>query len=397
MAGKTAENGGVTAENALITYFKCAVKNKFGPLAGQQDNEPIMDVEMPSAETDSADLGDSAPEPSQAKQVKPPPLCFPTRLREKYGAFRKMLNAVSAEYHIQFAGDSTLVYFKAKTDYDKFVQQHKSSVPFYTYTPKGQKTNAYVIKGLHEDVEESDVKNELLELGIERSVTLKDLQKSGRYLQHTRVYYEPHTSKKQAIQCHKCQQWGHATANCYLSVIRCVKCGQGHKPSECTLPREQPAKCCNCGEAHPASSSKCPVYLKYIDSREQKKVRSGASAAARAARYVPAPPPKENAWDRSRFPPLPVRQPMPSPSTSTPVQESAERPAARPAPPPTVDEETQHMSEIADTMREIKRMVDLKALAAGLKKLKEKLQGCRNNFEKAMAIDEFNAGDFNGH
>lgn len=173
MAGKTAENGGVTAENALITYFKCAVKNKFGPLAGQQDNESIMDVEMPSAETDSVDLGDSAPEPSQAKQVKPPPLCFPTRLREKYGAFRKMLNAVSAEYHIQFAGDSTLVYFKAKTDYDKFVQQHKNSVPFYTYTPKGQKTNAYVIKGLHEDVEESDVKNELLELGIEVSAVTR--------------------------------------------------------------------------------------------------------------------------------------------------------------------------------------------------------------------------------
>ncbi|KAK9744304.1 hypothetical protein QE152_g7879 [Popillia japonica] len=461
----------------ILPLEKCAVKNKFGPLAGQNDNEPITDIEMPSAEEERADTDDSAPVPSQTKQVKPP--CFPTRLREKYSEFSRMLNAVSTEYHIQFAGDSTLVYYRAKADYDKFVQRYKSTVPFYTYTPKGEKTNAYVIKGLHEDVEKDEIKNELLELGVQvsavtrfkrskypifmcvvkKSVTLKDLQKAGRYLQHTRVYYEPHTSKKETIQCHKCQQWGHATANCFLSVVRCVKCqqwghatancflsvvrcvkcgqghkaaectlpreqpakcckqrptassachlsvvrcvkcGQGHKAAECTLPREQPAKCCNCGKAHPASSSKCSAYIKFLENREQKRTKNGAASAARAARYVPAPPPKANAWDKTRFPPLPTKQTMPSPSTSSPTQVPAERgrtAGARSAPPPAVDEDLSSMSEIADIMRDIKRMVDLKALAAGLRALKEKLQGCRNNFEKAMAIDEFNAGDFNG-
>ncbi|KAK9738710.1 hypothetical protein QE152_g9577 [Popillia japonica] len=49
---------------------------------------------------------------------------------------------------------------------------------------------------------------------------------------------------------------------------------------------------------------------------------------------------------------------------------------ARSVPPPAVDEDLNSMSEIADIMREIKRMVDLKALAAGLRTLKEKLQGC---------------------
>ncbi|KAK9730378.1 hypothetical protein QE152_g15252 [Popillia japonica] len=326
---------------------------------------------------------------------------------------------------------STPIRRRAKADYDKFVQQYKNTVPFYTYTPKGEKTNAYVIKGLYEDVEEDDIKNELLELRVQirnayvikglyedveeddiknellelrvqisavtrfkrskypifmcvvkRSVTLKDLQKAGRYLQHTRVYYEPHTSKKEATQRHKCQQWGHATANCYLSVVRCVKCGQGHKTTACTLPRDQPAKCCNCDEAHPASSSKCSAYIKFLESREQKRTKNGAASAARAA--SPASPTAHE-------------QTMPSPSTSSPAQAPAERArttGARSMPPPAVDEDLNSMSEIADIMRDIKRMVNLKAVAVGLRALKEKLQGCRNNFEKAMAIDEFNAGDF---
>lgn len=52
---------------------------------------------------------------------------------------------VSGEYHMQFAGESTLAYFKAKTDYDKFMEKYRNVVPFFTY--------AFVIKGLHQKAE----------------------------------------------------------------------------------------------------------------------------------------------------------------------------------------------------------------------------------------------------
>lgn len=46
---------------------------------------------------------------------------------------------------MQFAGESTLAYFKAKTDYDKFMEKYRNVVPFFTY--------AFVIKGLHQKAE----------------------------------------------------------------------------------------------------------------------------------------------------------------------------------------------------------------------------------------------------
>lgn len=119
---------------------------------------------------------------------------------------------------------------------------------------------------------------------VKRSVALKDLQKTARYLQHTRMYYEPHTSKKEAIQCYKCQQWGHTTANCYL-------------PVECTLPRDRRRNA-----ATVASAPKYSVYLKFVENRGQRKLKNGAASAARAARNVPAPPPKVNTWDRNDIP-----------------------------------------------------------------------------------------------
>lgn len=60
MARITAKNGSAAAEtgsSALITYFKCAATNKFVQWQGQHNNEPIMDVEMQSAEADKTDPG----------------------------------------------------------------------------------------------------------------------------------------------------------------------------------------------------------------------------------------------------------------------------------------------------------------------------------------------------
>ncbi|KAK9721117.1 hypothetical protein QE152_g21706 [Popillia japonica] len=175
-------------------------------------------------------------------------------------------------------------------DYKCFITTYTGVLPFYTYTPRAEKTMAFLIKGLHYECETEDVKNELVELNfkvlsvvkfkntklpiymitVPKTVNLKLLQTKVRYLQNTRVYFEAHFSKREVIQCKKCQAWGHATSNCFLNVSRCVKCADEHRSFECKKERDIPARCCNCRGDHPASSMECPAYKKALDERNRR-------------------------------------------------------------------------------------------------------------------------------
>lgn len=57
-------------------------------------------------------------------------------------------------------------------------------------------------------------------------------------------------------QCHRCQRFGHNHFGCKMAP-RCHKCAADHFFTDCQKPRTLPAKCCNCGEAHPANASIC--------------------------------------------------------------------------------------------------------------------------------------------
>ena len=61
------------------------------------------------------------------------------------------------------------------------------------------------------------------------------------------------------LRCFECQKFGHHENNCKNTLI-CAHCaGVGnHHEGSC----DRPAKCANCGGPHPASSNKCPTWLK---------------------------------------------------------------------------------------------------------------------------------------
>ncbi|GJQ88762.1 hypothetical protein Trydic_g15418, partial [Trypoxylus dichotomus] len=183
----------------LLNYFNVEVCNRYGVLADKSVEMEVQDEEQPRPSTSTA------------------------QERERFREFKQLINSVSTEYYVQFSGENTLVYFKKLDDYRRFVERYSNEVPFYTYTPRAEKTLAFLIKGLHYECE--DVKNELLELNVSvksvvkfkntkhlifmitvpKSVTIKQLQVQVRYLQHTQIYFEPHRSKKDLIQCKKCQ------------------------------------------------------------------------------------------------------------------------------------------------------------------------------------------------
>ena len=50
-------------------------------------------------------------------------------------------------------------------------------------------------------------------------------------------------------QCHRCQRFGHGSRNCTMSP-KCVKCGEAHLTSECTLPQKANLGTNNNAEQH---------------------------------------------------------------------------------------------------------------------------------------------------
>ena len=70
-----------------------------------------------------------------------------------------------------------------------------------------------------------------------------------------RVTVLTYVAPKGAMQCKRCQRFGHTQRNCGYAP-RCVACGGGHQSGGCTTSREQ-LKCCSCGGNHTANYRVC--------------------------------------------------------------------------------------------------------------------------------------------
>lgn len=138
-------------------------------------------------------------------------------------------------------------------------------------------------------------------------MTLKQIQQNIKAIMYTRVSWERHINKKLLTQCHRCQGWGHATANCNRNP-KCLKCASDHQTTDCTKKKETPAKCVNCGGAHPANATSCEAYIRKITEigkrnprvleryERFKAQRDGTAPPETATKYVAAPEPTSNSW-----------------------------------------------------------------------------------------------------
>ncbi|CAH1115862.1 unnamed protein product [Psylliodes chrysocephalus] len=128
---------------------------------------------------------------------------------------------------------------EGKEDYEKVLNNVKSEkMAYHTYTAYSEKSHAFVLRGLAENTKIQDIKENLEDdheivareiytmktkerplylVVTDPVITLEYLNKNIRRVLHTRVTWELRKSVKQIIQCHTCQEWGHATANCEYS------------------------------------------------------------------------------------------------------------------------------------------------------------------------------------
>ncbi|GBP55074.1 Nucleic-acid-binding protein from transposon X-element [Eumeta japonica] len=110
-------------------------------------------------------------------------------------------------------------------------------------------------------------------------------------------------------QCHRCQLYGHAAANCHAEP-RCVKCLVPHWTKECPLTRESGDKpsCVNCGQHHTANYRGCKfptgrsaLHKPWTKARTTQPPSAASRPHREAQRSPPVPPPVSATAGSSSF------------------------------------------------------------------------------------------------
>ncbi|GBP83846.1 Nucleic-acid-binding protein from transposon X-element [Eumeta japonica] len=144
-----------------------------------------------------------------------------------------------------------------------------SKVRYHTYAFEEERKHKIAIRGNPENIPTDDIKTDLTAQGYPVYDVYRIHRRDGSAtvcgLSGIRVD-APH-KRGGPGQCHLCQCYGHASANCYAQP-RCVKSGPP-LTRECPLTKESAEKlaCVNCSQSHTANYKWCPKAPKVIVKR----------------------------------------------------------------------------------------------------------------------------------
>lgn len=223
------------------------------------------------------------------EQLTPPPIYVKSVTNLKQ-LCEELVREVGNKFSIK-AGTSSVTVMPSDSDaYRKIIRYLKErKAEYHSYQLPEERPMRVVIRNLHHTLGCDLIKTELEELGfhvlgvhnvfhpkskVPLPIFFIDLQKSEKsgqifslkYLYYTKIKVEEPKQRNEIPQCKRCQSYGHTRTYCNLKP-RCVKCAGPHLSSLCKKPKEQPAKCALCEEAHPANYRGCSVH------KELKKIR----------------------------------------------------------------------------------------------------------------------------
>ncbi|CAH2245744.1 jg17854, partial [Pararge aegeria aegeria] len=269
-----------------------------GPKRKRVNTPPIS----PNVETNNSfsDLPLDPPDDSGAttgihKQLNRPPPIILYGVEDVNELF-KLLESTSNSEHFKLKivnKNNLRIVIDNVEEYKKIIDViRQKGLIGHTFTRKDTKCCRIVIKNLHhstplsaitEAVESTGnrVRGEIINarygpdknptstffVNVEPSANNK-LLKDIEYVFHQKVKIETPRKSTTVVQCHRCQQYGHSKNNC-MRPYRCVKCGEGHKTSECPKKdRNSPAKCALCLLDHPANYKGCQVYKEILSRKK---------------------------------------------------------------------------------------------------------------------------------
>ncbi|GBP44053.1 Nucleic-acid-binding protein from transposon X-element [Eumeta japonica] len=217
--------------------------------------------------------------PSPPPKVKlPPPICLRDNTKWNY------VSAECTRMHINYTRAlNTKQGIKILTGtVEDFRKLNKflisNNIPFHTFALEEKRKVKVVIKGIPLEFETDDIKDDLINQGypvlavhrmhrrngtalgmvlviLERNEQARKIFKSlARVCGLSGVTPEEPYKRGMPSQCHRCQLYGHAAANCFAQP-RYVKCLVPHWTKDCDRSKESGGKpsCCNCGKDHTAN------------------------------------------------------------------------------------------------------------------------------------------------
>lgn len=295
------------------------IPNRYKMLADvHNDPDPVEEDENSDEEAyEEAETVEQDQTQTQTKKSQPLPIIVHQRLTNCKQLINQLKNAAPAGFNIKLTQKATSIYVANKSQ-ETVVKDllRKEGLGFHSYSQKEQKTHAFVLQGLDEDVLPEEILEELVALKVnavkafkmrntrnpkfliitDKTVTMRHLTKTVRVINYTRISWERYNNKWEATQCHRCQKWGHATTNCEAEPA-CLKCAGGHLTASCTQSTTTKPKCANCGGEHLARCAECPVYASIVNRKLDQRRRNEPQ---RQGRYVPAPPPQINVWEQRK-------------------------------------------------------------------------------------------------
>lgn len=152
----------------------------------------------------------------------------------------------------------------------------QQDIQMTTFTLRDERPLKVVAKGVPTELSVEEIENDLKEQGYPARKITRMKGREGKELpmilididrKYKSIYELPKIRginveieglrRKGIIQCHRCQEYGHVQRNC-TAEYRCLKCSENRSTHLCEKEKTTPAKCANCGGAHPANSIKCP-------------------------------------------------------------------------------------------------------------------------------------------
>uniref|UniRef100_A0A2S2R8S1 Nucleic-acid-binding protein n=1 Tax=Sipha flava TaxID=143950 RepID=A0A2S2R8S1_9HEMI len=216
--------------------------------------------------------------------IKPPPPIFVRGVLE----FKDLCNEISEligndKFFCKSSTDQLKIQTATPEAYRLLIHYLKNNnAQFHTYQLTQDKPIRVVIRNIHPSTDINEIKKELTELSFAvKQVTnvlhkttklplplfFVDLEKSEKSLEifqlpsllYTKIKVEEPYKPRMISQCQNCQDYGHTRSYCGYPP-RCVRCGNSHLTSDCTKPRDSPAKCALCSGSHPTNYRGCNVF-----------------------------------------------------------------------------------------------------------------------------------------
>lgn len=218
---------------------------------------------------------------------------------------------------------------------------------------------------------------------VNQNVTIKFL-KNVRYFLNTRIHWTRYENRRRIIQCHRCQQWGHATTNCH-AWPRCLKCAEQHQSKDCQIVSpidkntHKNIKCANCDGKHLANDLQCPINNYKIEQLDNKKTDAAANKTSRQygnqqnnQQYIPAPIPQNNMWSRGN-----------------PLNRRPENPLIN-----QTGSTHDDFKQLTNEFTELNKLIDTKKMVQLVRELNNRFRSCQSQLDKLLIFNQFFTENF---